>query len=122
MNENGVQCDKCFNPVRFIIVLFNIDHVNEQVTRFAKILLLDENLDAKSLGIDIDISLSMVEKLNNFLFDIRLLAWPPGKHMGRVNYFAQNMFLAPAVTVGETEGAMDSTSVFFLPLLLPITL
>ena len=31
-------------------------------------------------------------------------------------------FLAPAVTVGETEGAMDSTSVFFLPLLLPITL
>ena len=29
--------------------------------------------------------------------------------------------LAPAVTVGETEGAMDSTSVF-LPLLLPITL
>ena len=27
-----------------------------------------------------------------------------------------------AVTVGETEGAMDSTSVFFLPLLLPITL
>ena len=30
--------------------------------------------------------------------------------------------LAPAVTVGETEGAMDSTSVFFLPLLLPITL
>ena len=31
-------------------------------------------------------------------------------------------FLAPAVIVGETEGAMDSTSVFFLPLLLPITL
>ena len=31
-------------------------------------------------------------------------------------------FLAPAVTVGETEGAMDSASVFFLPLLLPITL
>ena len=31
-------------------------------------------------------------------------------------------FLAPAVTVCETEGAMDSTSVFFLPLLLPITL
>ena len=31
-------------------------------------------------------------------------------------------FLAPAVTVGETEGAMDSTSVFFWPLLLPITL
>ena len=31
-------------------------------------------------------------------------------------------FLAPAVTVGETEGAMDSTSVFFLPLLLTITL
>ena len=30
--------------------------------------------------------------------------------------------LAPAVTVGETEGAMDSASVFFLPLLLPITL
>ena len=30
--------------------------------------------------------------------------------------------LAPAVTVGETEGAMDSTSGFFLPLLLPITL
>ena len=24
--------------------------------------------------------------------------------------------LAPAVTVGETEGAMDSASVFFLPL------
>ena len=33
-----------------------------------------------------------------------------------------DIFLAPAVTVGETEGAMDSTSVFFLPLLLPITL
>ena len=31
-------------------------------------------------------------------------------------------FLAPAVTVGETKGAMDSTSVFFWPLLLPITL
>ena len=31
-------------------------------------------------------------------------------------------FLAPAVTVGDTEGAMDSTSVFFWPLLLPITL
>ena len=31
-------------------------------------------------------------------------------------------FLAPAVTVGETEGAMDSASVLFLPLLLPITL
>ena len=31
-------------------------------------------------------------------------------------------FSAPAVTVGETEGAMDSTSVFFLPLLLPINL
>ena len=30
--------------------------------------------------------------------------------------------LAPAVTVGEMEGAMDSASVFFLPLLLPITL
>ena len=30
--------------------------------------------------------------------------------------------LAPAVTVGETDGAMDSTSVFFWPLLLPITL
>ena len=25
-----------------------------------------------------------------------------------------NVFLAPAVTVGETKGAMDSTSVFFL--------
>ena len=32
------------------------------------------------------------------------------------------VFLAPAVTVGETERAMDSTSVFFWPLLLPITL
>ena len=32
------------------------------------------------------------------------------------------LFLASAVTVGETEGAMDSASVFFLPLLLPITL
>ena len=31
-------------------------------------------------------------------------------------------YLAPAVTVGETEGAMDSTSGFFWPLLLPITL
>ena len=30
--------------------------------------------------------------------------------------------LAPAVTVGETKGAMDSTSGFFWPLLLPITL
>ena len=37
-------------------------------------------------------------------------------------YAFQSIFLAPAVTVGETEGAMDSTSVFFLPLLLPITL
>ena len=34
----------------------------------------------------------------------------------------RKFFLAPAVTVGETEGAMDSTSVFFLPVLLPITL
>ena len=33
-----------------------------------------------------------------------------------------DIFLAPAITVGETEGAMDSTSVFFWPLLLPITL
>ena len=32
------------------------------------------------------------------------------------------ILLAPAVTVGETERAMDSTSVLFLPLLLPITL
>ena len=32
-----------------------------------------------------------------------------------------HVFLAPAVTVGETEGAMDSTSVFFWPLL-PLTL
>ena len=32
------------------------------------------------------------------------------------------LFLAPAVTVGETKGAMNSTSVFFWPLLLPITL
>ena len=32
------------------------------------------------------------------------------------------LLLAPAVTVGETKGAMDSTSVFFWPLLLPITL
>ena len=32
------------------------------------------------------------------------------------------LFLAPAVTVGETEGAMDSASVLFLSLLLPITL
>ena len=30
--------------------------------------------------------------------------------------------LAPAVTVGETEGAMDPASVLFLPPLLPITL
>ena len=36
--------------------------------------------------------------------------------------YTETLFLAPAVTVGETEGAMDSTSVFFLPLLLPITL
>ena len=27
--------------------------------------------------------------------------------------FGSALFLAPAVTVGETEGAMDSTSVFF---------
>ena len=27
---------------------------------------------------------------------------------------ASVLFLAPAVTVGETEGAMDSTSVFLL--------
>ena len=33
-----------------------------------------------------------------------------------------SIFLAPAVTVGETKGAMDSTSVFFWPLFLPITL
>ena len=33
-----------------------------------------------------------------------------------------SIFLAPTVTVGETEGAMDTTSVFFWPLLLPITL
>ena len=33
-----------------------------------------------------------------------------------------NLFLAPAVTVGETEGAMDSAYFFFSPLLLPITL
>ena len=33
-----------------------------------------------------------------------------------------SVLLAPAVTVGETERAMDSPSVFFLPLLLPITL
>ena len=32
------------------------------------------------------------------------------------------LFLAPADTVGETKGAMDSASVFFLPFLLPITL
>ena len=32
------------------------------------------------------------------------------------------LFLAPAVTVGETEGAMDPASDFFMPLLLPITL
>ena len=31
-------------------------------------------------------------------------------------------FISPRCTVGETEGAMDSASVFFLPLLLPITL
>ena len=32
-------------------------------------------------------------------------------------------FLAPTVTVGETEGAMESAStLIFLPLLLPITL
>ena len=36
-----------------------------------------------------------------------------------VSFYA---LLAPAVTVGETEGAMDSTSVFFWPLLSPITL
>ena len=35
---------------------------------------------------------------------------------------AGDVYLAPAVTVGETEEAMDSTSVFFWPLLLPITL
>ena len=33
-----------------------------------------------------------------------------------------HILLAPAVTVGETEEAMDSTSIFFWPLLLPITL
>ena len=32
------------------------------------------------------------------------------------------LLLAPAVTVGETEGAMDSTSVFFGLFFLPITL
>ena len=37
-------------------------------------------------------------------------------------YIGLYTFLAPVVTVGETEGAMNSTSVFFLPLLLPITL
>ena len=39
-----------------------------------------------------------------------------------INQETKRFFLAPAVTVGETEGAMDSTSVFFWPLLLPITL
>ena len=39
-----------------------------------------------------------------------------------VTFMIHMEYLAPAVTVGETEGAMDSTSVFFWPLLLPITL
>ena len=30
-----------------------------------------------------------------------------------IKYTKIDHFLAPAVTVGETEGAMDSTSVFF---------
>ena len=29
------------------------------------------------------------------------------------NVYLRYIFLAPAVTVGETEGAMDSASVFF---------
>ena len=47
------------------------------------------------------------------LYTIRLDSACPGMY---------KILLAPAVTVGETEGAMDSTSGFFLPLLLPITL
>ena len=39
-----------------------------------------------------------------------------------INNQRHYIYLAPAVTVGETEGAMDSTSGFFWPLLLPITL
>ena len=51
------------------------------------------------------------------LFDLSILAlFIYGS--GHTNH----IFLAPAVTVGETEGAMDSASVFFWPLLLPITL
>ena len=38
------------------------------------------------------------------------------------NQLVDYLLLAPAVTVGETKGALDSTSVFFWPLLLPITL
>ena len=40
----------------------------------------------------------------------------------KIIFYGTGLLLAPAVTVGETEGAMDSTSVFFWPLLLPITL
>ena len=46
------------------------------------------------------------------------------KNVNTIEFKMANLrpLLAPAVTVGETEGAMDSTSVLFWPLLLPITL
>ena len=47
----------------------------------------------------------------------------PWKETGALDDVTQvSQLLAPAVTRGETEGAMDSTSVFFWPFLLPITL
>ena len=53
---------------------------------------------------------------------IQILIYSANSHKGPVCNPLPSTLLAPAVTVGETEGAMDSTSVFFLPLLLPITL
>ena len=35
------------------------------------------------------------------------------KRYNKAKIINKSVFLAPAVTVGETEGAMDSTSVFF---------
>ena len=56
----------------------------------------------------------------HFETPVKGLHYLPYQHTFNVNIMPY--FLAPAVTVGETEGAMNSTSVFFLPLLLPITL
>ena len=52
-----------------------------------------------------------MEMFNTFL---RLLKTVLVPYLKTGHDSIQMLFLAPAVTVGETEGAMDSTSVFFL--------